>query len=701
MPSAQVVIRHPQKNFLFQQRATSAGFQVKQEIDRKTITITHSTALDLMIFLKEFEAQSFITSSSVITPMITNFSQYSSFDPITNEILTPNVSDTTPQGQRKWFKPTEYASIYKFPTPTTNPIVIGVISFGGGLVGQLSSGILTNGDVQAFWTSLGIPAENHPTVAMVFIDGATNSALPISSGTSENTLDVQMIGACCPTSNLTIIIYIARNSLNSFLNVFNYALNNSVSVNGTLMKPSILSCSWGAPEVYFRNIEMYDSIFARAVSQGVNIFAATGDFGSSDGLPGANCDFPSSSPNIIACGGTSLTCPNYTYDSETIELSWKDGGGGISKYFTKPSYQQSITGPNRHTPDLALNADPATGVLFFVGGQYVIYGGTSIVAPAMAGYVGALGSSLGFINLKLYLSPSSFNDILTGSNGDYFALIGFDNTTGLGSIIGDKLALMLTNQAPVTNITVSPLSVSLVVGSKGQITGTIQPAGAINTGILWSSLNQEVATVNSTGLVTAVNVGSTYISAISAGDSTKRTAILVNVTAPVMQITLNKQSLTLILSQTEVLTMTITPTTVVNKNVEWSSSDSSIASVNQTGTVTGVGNGTAIISVKSLQDNLVATCSVIITTPVQTLTISRNKVTLLVGKGIQLFYSFFPQSSTNPRVIWTNSNPGSVQISNSGYISGLSAGTAIITATSIEKKSLNSSCQVTVLEESV
>jgi uncharacterized protein YjdB len=700
MPSAQVIIRHPQKNFLFQQRAASAGFQVQQEIDRKTITITHSTAFDLMNFLKEFEAQSFITSS-VVAPMITQYSAYSSFDPTTNTVLTPNVSATIPQGQRKWFKPTEYASIYKFPTPKTNPIVIGVISFGGGLVGQLSSGILTNGDVQAFWTSLGIPAENHPTVAMVFIDGATNTPLPISSGTSENTLDVQMIGACCPSSKLTIIIYIAPNSLNSFKNVFNYALNNPVSVNGILVKPSILSCSWGAPEVYFSNIQSYDDIFARAVIQGVNIFVATGDFGSSNNLPGANCDFPSSSPNVIACGGTSLICPNYTYDSETIELSWKDGGGGISKYFTKPTYQQSITGDNRHTPDLALNADPATGVLFFIGGQYYVYGGTSIVAPAMAGYLGALGSSIGFINLKLYLSPSSFNDILTGSNGDYFALTGYDNTTGLGSIIGDKLGLMLTNQAPVTNITVSPSSISLVLGTRGQITGIIQPIGAINTGILWDSLNPQIATVDSTGLITAVNVGSTYITAISAGDSTKRTAALVNVTAPVIQITLNKQSMNLTVSQSAVLTMTITPATVVNKNVEWSSSDSNIASVDATGIVTGVGNGTAIISAATQQGNFVATCSVTITTPVQTLTISRNKVTLVVGKGIQLFYSFFPQSSTNPRVIWTNSNLRSVQISNSGYISGLSAGTAIITATSMENKSLNSSCQVIILEESI
>jgi uncharacterized protein YjdB len=700
MPSAQVIIRHPQKNFLFQQRAASAGFQVQQEIDRKTITITHSTAFDLMNFLKEFEAQSFITSS-VVAPMVTQYVAHNSFDPITNTVLTPNVSATIPQGQRKWFKPTEYASIYKFPTPKTNPIVIGVISFGGGLVGQLSSGILTNGDVQAFWTSLGIPAENHPTVAMVFIDGETNTPLPISSGTSENTLDVQMIGACCPSSKLTIIIYIAPNSLNSFKSVFNYALNTPVSVNGILMKPSILSCSWGAPEVYFSNIQSYDDIFARAVIQGVNIFVATGDFGSSNNLPGANCDFPSSSPNVIACGGTSLTCPNYTYDSETIELSWKDGGGGISKYFTKPTYQQSITGDNRHTPDLALNADPATGVLFFVGGQYYVYGGTSIVAPAMAGYLGALGSSIGFINLKLYLSPSSFNDILTGSNGDYFALTGYDNTTGLGSIIGDKLGLMLTNQAPVTNITVSPSSISLVLGTRGQITGIIQPIGAINTEILWDSLNPQIATVDSTGLITAVNVGSTYITAISAGDSTKRTAALVNVTAPVIQITLNKQSMNLTVSQSAVLTMTITPATVVNKNVEWSSSDSNIASVDATGIVTGVGNGTAIISAATQQGNFVATCSVTITTPVQTLTISRNKVTLIVGKGIQLFYSFFPQSSTNPRVIWTNSNPRSVKISNSGYISGLSAGTAIITATSMENKSLNSSCQVIILEESI
>jgi uncharacterized protein YjdB len=698
MPSAQVVIRQPQKNFLFQQRATGAGFQVKQEIDRKTITITHSSTYELMNFVKQYETQPFLTTS-VVEPMVSNFKFASSFDPTTNTLINPNVSDTIPQGQRKWFKPTEYASIYNFPTPTTNKIVIGVISFGGGLVGQLSSGILTKGDVQAYWTSLGIPAENQPTVAMVFVDGATNNP-SITTSTSENTLDVEMIGACCPTSNLTIIIYIAPNSLNSFQTVFNYALNNSVSVNGTAMKPSILSCSWGAPEIYFSNIQTFDSIFASAVSQGVNIFVATGDSGSSDGLPGLNCDFPSSSPNVIACGGTSLTCPTYTYDSQTVELAWKDGGGGISKYFTKPNYQQSITGSNRHTPDIALNADPATGVLFFVGGQYYIYGGTSIVAPAMAAYLGALGSSVGFINSKLYLTPTGFHDILTGSNGDFATSAGYDNTTGLGSIDGTSLALVLTNQAPVTNIIVNPTSLTLIVGTTEQITGTIQPVGAINTGILWSSINQEIATVDSTGLVLAVNVGSTYISAISAGDSTKRTVVLVNVTAPIMQITLDKQSINLKVPQTAILSMTITPSTVVNKNVIWSSSDPTVALVDQTGIITAIGNGNAIICVTSQQENLMATCSVTVTTSVQTMTISREKVTLPVKKGFQLFYSFFPQSSTNPRVIWSNSNPKVIEMSNSGHITGLSAGTAIITVTSVENKSLNSSCQVTVIEES-
>jgi len=689
MPSAQVVIRQPQKNFLFQMAAKEAGFQVDQAPDRKTLILTHTDTYTLMTYLNQYNSQEWLTTS-VMNPMATKLLFKASLD--------PNVTDPTlPQTQRKWFKPTEYASIYKFPQPSSTPIVVGVISFGGGLVGQLLSGILTKGDVQAYWTSLGIPAENQPTVAMVFIDGATNDMNPITAATQENTLDVEMIGACCPTSNLTIIVYIAPNSLTSFQNVFNYAITTPVQVNGISMTPSILSCSWGAPEIYFNSISAIDSILAQAVSIGINIFVATGDSGSSDGINGLNCDYPSSSPNVIACGGTSLISPDYVYNSNTIEVAWKDGGGGISRYFSKPAYQSSIKGTMRNTPDFALNADPNTGVLYFVGGQYTVFGGTSIVAPAMAGYMAALGSPAGFINSKIYLAPNCFNDILTGSNGEYFATSGYDNVSGLGSIIGDALALMLTDSAPITDISVSPTSVSFTVNQTQQITGTVQPIGAINKQIEWSSLNTQVATVSSTGLVTAVAEGSTYIIAVSAGNATKRTSVLVNVTSPIKQILLNKTSLNLVVNQVSYLTFTLTPTTVVNKTVIWASSDSSIATVDQIGRVTAVSNGKAIISLTTADLTLTTSCSVTVITPVSSLTISKNTLLLEVGRRFQLFYTFLPERATNQQVIWKCTDSSIIQLSNSGHISALAVGVATVTAISVENKKLQSSCEISVI----
>jgi len=669
--------------------AKEAGFQVDQAPDRKTLILTHTDTYTLMTYLNQYNSQEWLTTS-VMNPMATKLLFKASLD--------PNVTDPTlPQTQRKWFKPTEYASIYKFPQPSSTPIVVGVISFGGGLVGQLLSGILTKGDVQAYWTSLGIPAENQPTVAMVFIDGATNDMNPITAATQENTLDVEMIGACCPTSNLTIIVYIAPNSLTSFQNVFNYAITTPVQVNGISMTPSILSCSWGAPEIYFNSISAIDSILAQAVSIGINIFVATGDSGSSDGINGLNCDYPSSSPNVIACGGTSLISPDYVYNSNTIEVAWKDGGGGISRYFSKPAYQSSIKGTMRNTPDFALNADPNTGVLYFVGGQYTVFGGTSIVAPAMAGYMAALGSPAGFINSKIYLAPNCFNDILTGSNGEYFATSGYDNVSGLGSIIGDALALMLTDSAPITDISVSPTSVSFTVNQTQQITGTVQPIGAINKQIEWSSLNTQVATVSSTGLVTAVAEGSTYIIAVSAGNATKRTSVLVNVTSPIKQILLNKTSLNLVVNQVSYLTFTLTPTTVVNKTVIWASSDSSIATVDQIGRVTAVSNGKAIISLTTADLTLTTSCSVTVITPVSSLTISKNTLLLEVGRRFQLFYTFLPERATNQQVIWKCTDSSIIQLSNSGHISALAVGVATVTAISVENKKLQSSCEISVI----
>jgi kumamolisin len=202
---------------------------------------------------------------------------------------------------------------------------------------------------------------------------------------------------------------------------------------------------------------------------GVTICAASGDDGSSDGVDdGANhVDFPASSPNILACGGTSLESSNGVITSETV---WNDGaqggagGGGFSVQFPLPAWQASINiqppaGGGRGVPDVAGDADPDTGYNVLVDGESLVIGGTSAVAPLWSGLIALmnqeLGKPLGFLQPAIYALPSSddaFNDITSGSNGAFPAGPGWDAASGLGSPSGENLLQALSGATATASL---------------------------------------------------------------------------------------------------------------------------------------------------------------------------------------------------------------------------------------------------------
>jgi hypothetical protein len=516
---------------------------------------------------------------------------------------------------RSWFKVSELASIYGFPSPTTNNVVIGVISFGGGLYGSVdANGVLTNGDVQSYWNYLGIQAGDMPTVVIKAINGATNNPGATDGSTDENTLDVETIGGCCPTSKLTIILYIAPNSLSSFASVFNYALNTPVTVNGTPVLPSILSVSWGAPEAYYSNLSAIDSLFNTAVSRGINICVATGDNGSSDGLRGNNVDFPSSSPNVIAVGGTSLVSTTTTYSADTTETAWSSGGGGVSAYFSKPSYQSGLSGTRRCTPDIASDADPNTGVVFYVNGNYVVYGGTSVSAPTFAGFLACINAQT-FANPRMYAANSNcFRDIRIGSNGAYSAKVGYDDCTGLGSINAPNLKVVLLATVNVSSVSISVNTLSVNTGNTVQALAIVSPANASNKTLTWTTSNASVATVNINGLILGVGNGSAQIRATTV-DGGFAANVTVLVTTLVTRVTLDTTTLTASLarSQTHQFVATVLPTTATTKTVQWTSSNTNIATITSTGFLTAKRAGRTTVQVKTTQGGYTAVCAVTVT----------------------------------------------------------------------------------------
>jgi subtilase family serine protease len=512
---------------------------------------------------------------------------------------------------RKWFYANELATIYKFPPPTEN-VVVGVVSFGGGLFGNVSAeGVLTGGDVQAYWTSLGIT--DHPHVIVKTIGGARNT--PISAdddGTAENTLDVETIGACCPSSKLTIILYLAPNTLSQFTNVMNSIMNVPVVANGVSYTPSIVSISWGAPEIEFGSLTTaVNNVLATAVSRGISVFVATGDDGSNNGVGGSGTyvDFPSSSPNVIACGGTSLICPNNIYDSNTREVAWSKGGGGVSVVFSKPSYQSSITASGRSTPDISANADPQTGVAYYVDKSWYVYGGTSVAAPTIAAYFACMNCKV-FATPWLYKAPpSAFHDIKVGANGKYSTRIGHDNCTGFGSIVGNVLSNSFGSKTVVAaGLIINITSTTIAAGNTAQLSCAVIPTTATNRTIAWTS-NSSAATVSNTGLVTAVSTGIAIITA-STTDGTN-ISVSTRVTIPsinVSSVSLNATHLALGIGQPYTLVPTVLPTNATNKSCTYASSNPSVVSVSLAGALLVQSLGKAILTVTSVDQKKQATC---------------------------------------------------------------------------------------------
>lgn len=596
-------------------------------------------------------------------------------------------------------------SIYDTPSPSTANVVIGVVSFGGGLYGTVdSNGVLTNGDVQTYWSSIGIPTQNHPRVIVVPINGATNSPNFNDGGaTIENTIDVEILGGMCPSANLTIILYISPNTLSQFVNLLTYMYNTNITVSGVNYKPTIMSCSWGAPEIYYGSslLSNINSIMTTITTAGISFCSATGDYGSNDGVGGTGnyVDFPSSNPNSTAVGGTTLVCPNNVYDSQTVETTWSSGGGGISTSYSKPSYQSSLTVSGRSIPDVASLADPSTGVVFRINNNLYVIGGTSVAAPIVAGFLATINCRV-FVNPYLYQAPSNcFHDIVSGSNGGYFAGAGYDSCTGKGSIHGTNLATYLTAAtAPILifSITVSPSTVSMTIAQTQQISTTIIPSNAANNTLSWSSSNTGVATVSSSGLITSVAAGSAIITVQATDGSNVYNTVSVSVSAnPILitGITLIPGSATLAPGATTQISAAIAPSNATNKTLTWSSSNTSIATVSSSGLVTAVAAGTANVWARSTDGtNRTGTCTITVAVPATSISLNQTTATMHPGNTLTLVATVLPSNATNKTVTWS-SNSSNATVNGSGTITAVGLGSAVITA---RCGSLTATCVVSI-----
>ncbi|MEO7132286.1 MAG: S53 family peptidase [Dermatophilaceae bacterium] len=362
------------------------------------------------------------------------------------------------------YSPLDLARIYQMPQDTDGTgTTLAIIELGGGFRAA---------DLTHYFSGLGIAG---PRIKGVGVDGATNT--PTSdpnSADGEVLLDIEIAGGIAPGAEQ--LVYFAPNTDAGFLDAISTATHATPT-------PTAISISWGQSEDTWtaQARTAMDDAFADAAALGITVTAAAGDNGSSDDATaqqgGAHVDFPASSPHVLACGGTSLQA-DPTTGVVTSETVWNDEpghgatGGGISDAFAQPIWQSGAGVPvakrhahghpsgaaaGRGVPDVAANADPATGYRVYVDGQDLVFGGTSAVAPLWAAFVcrcaQSLGQPLGLPQPTLYrgiapgVAQPGFRDITTGSNGAYRATAGWDPCTGLGVPDGAALLAVLGGNA--------------------------------------------------------------------------------------------------------------------------------------------------------------------------------------------------------------------------------------------------------------
>ncbi|HEX6110291.1 MAG TPA: S53 family peptidase [Ktedonobacteraceae bacterium] len=341
------------------------------------------------------------------------------------------------------------------------------------------------GDVQTYTRCFGggkVPIRN------VILDGFNGQP---GAGAIEVELDMQVILSQAPKL-AKLIVYEAPNTTQGYNDEFARIVKD---------RTPVISVSWGDCEKNMgqQEVNQENQFFQQAAAQGQTILVAAGDSGSAScfQLLGGGFDFslnaddPAAQPYVTGVGGTNLTLKSdNSYRSETV---WNGGffggagGGGLSQFWKRPSWQ---TGPGvqnqysngmRETPDVSLDADPATGYPVYctvgsnctasggiTGGSsgWLTVGGTSAAAPMWAAMVALANQqaakagkkTLGFLNPALYkIGRSSrygrdFHDITAPGNNDegfnggaYPVTKNYDMATGWGTFNAARLAADLVS----------------------------------------------------------------------------------------------------------------------------------------------------------------------------------------------------------------------------------------------------------------
>ena len=252
----------------------------------------------------------------------------------------------------------------------------------------------------------------------------------------------------------------------------------------------------------------------------------------------------------------------------------------------------------------------------------------------------------------------------------------------------------------VSSISLSKSTLELTVGDQASLDATISPDNATNKKISWSSSKESVATVTPDGIVEAVSAGTAFITARSedSGVNAKCEITVKEKVISVTRIFLNKTSLSLTEEEEFTLEATVTPDNATNKEVTWTSDNEAVATVSAEGVVKAIKAGAANITVTSKDSGVSAKCEITVKDKVISVTrifLNKTSLSLTEGEEFTLEATVTPDNATNKKISWTSDNEAVATVSAEGVVKALRAGTARITATTVDQGK-SASCAVVV-----
>ena len=250
---------------------------------------------------------------------------------------------------------------------------------------------------------------------------------------------------------------------------------------------------------------------------------------------------------------------------------------------------------------------------------------------------------------------------------------------------------------PVTGIEVANdyQHMGLFVGGSGKIRYSVLPSNATNTNVTFKSLNEKVAIVDANGVVTGVSEGNAdiVITTEEGGFEAKCTVRVDGIDARGIE-RVGDKTVTMGINQTRQLQVKITPSDTTNKNVQWTSSNNSVATVDSNGVVISKNSGSTIITATT-HNGLKTEFFIEVETPVTNITLNSNEINLNPGGTFKLDATVNPSNASNKNIKWISANESIATVDQSGNVTADVAGTTYISAVSADGKVV-ATCTVNV-----